>query len=56
MKNRRKENAANEDIILQADAVTDLPITDEQANQIKAGLGTTTGKIYVATDVGVYVS
>ena len=41
MNNRKKENAPNEVINLQADALTDLPVTDEQAHETKAGTGKT---------------
>ena len=34
---KAKEHAKNDDINLQADALTDLPVTDEQAEQTKAG-------------------
>ena len=39
MENRRIENAPNEGINLQADALADLPVTDEQADETKAGTG-----------------
>lgn len=45
MENRRKENAPNEGIDLQADALTDLPVTDEQADETKAGTGKQPGSI-----------
>lgn len=41
MENRRKENAPHEGTELQADALTDLPVTDEQADETKAGTGKT---------------
>lgn len=37
MKDRKKENATNDDINLQAEALTDLPVADEQAEQAKGG-------------------
>lgn len=37
MENRRKANASNNDINLQAEALTDLTVTNERAEQAKGG-------------------
>ena len=37
METTEKENSKNEDINIQADALSDLPVTDEQADQTRAG-------------------
>ena len=37
MENRRKANATNDDINVQAAALSDLPVTVEQAEQAKGG-------------------
>ena len=37
MKEIKREGAPNEDINLQADALTDLPVTVEQADETKGG-------------------
>lgn len=37
MENSKKANATNAGINLQADALTDLPVTHEQADEIKGG-------------------
>ena len=40
MEDRKKRNATNDNINLQADTLIDLPLTDEQAEEAKAGDGT----------------
>ena len=52
MKTKQKEK--NDVSTPQADALTDLPVTDGQANQTRAGASPPNGKIYVATNVGVF--
>ena len=37
MKTTKKENAKNDNINLQADALSELPLADEQADEIKGG-------------------
>ena len=37
MKGIKREDTSNEDINLQADALTDLPVADEQADETKGG-------------------
>jgi hypothetical protein len=37
MEDRKKANATNDDINIQADALTDLPVADEQVNETKGG-------------------
>lgn len=37
MKDRKIENTNNDDINIQADALTDLPVSAEQAEQAKGG-------------------
>jgi hypothetical protein len=49
-----QDHIKNDEIDLQADALNDLPVTDEQANQTRAGAGAPNGKLYVATNVGVF--
>ncbi|HSB10609.1 MAG TPA: hypothetical protein VLM38_14060 [Blastocatellia bacterium] len=39
MKNRKKEKATNDKVNLQADTLTDLPVTDEQADDTRGGRG-----------------
>jgi hypothetical protein len=39
----------------QTESLCDLPVADEQANQTKAGASQPTGKLYVATNVGLFV-
>ena len=34
---KAEENVKNDDINLQADALTDLPVADEQADEVKGG-------------------
>jgi hypothetical protein len=36
------------------ETLTDLPVTDEQASQTRAGASTLNGKLYLATEVGVF--
>jgi hypothetical protein len=38
----------------QTESLSDLPIADEQANQTKAGAHTPNGRLYLATDAGVF--
>jgi hypothetical protein len=47
-----KENLKNEEIKLAEEKLVDLPVVEEQADETK-GAGTATGKLYVATNVGV---
>jgi len=39
MENSKKANATNDDINLRADALTDLPVAERQADETKAGTG-----------------
>ena len=50
-----KEKVKNEQIKQAEEKLEDLPVVDEQAEETK-GAGTATGKLYVATNVGVFVS
>lgn len=54
MKMKTKQKEKNDVSTPQADALTDLPVTDGQANQTRAGASPPNGKIYVATNVGVF--
>ena len=50
-----KDKVKNEEIKLAEETLEDLPIIDQQAEETN-GAGTATGKLYVATNVGVFVS
>jgi hypothetical protein len=52
---KAQENIKNDEINVQADALTDLPVADEQADRATGG-GAASGRIYVATEVGVFVT
>ena len=54
MKDRKNQTTKNNEVNLQSDALTDLPVADEQANQTKAGAAQPVGRLYLATDVGVF--
>lgn len=45
-----KKNGTN----LQTDHLRDLTVQDEQSNQTKSGAGVPNGKVYVATNLGVF--
>ena len=55
-----KEKVKNEDINIQADALSDLPVSDEQAQQAKGGteeaktrtVGSTVTWTYIVTNPG----
>ena len=47
------EHSKNDEIDLPTAHLLDLPITDDQANHTKAG-GQPSGRLYVATNVGIY--
>jgi hypothetical protein len=49
-----QENIKNEESNLESDALTELPVTEEQANQTKAGAAQPNGRLFLATDVGVF--
>jgi len=51
METTGKENATNHEINLQAEALTDLPLADEQAGETKAG-ASGTGKTMAAEVLG----
>ena len=48
------ENVKNDNLSPQADALTDLPVADEQANQTKAGASQPNGRLFLGTEVGVF--
>ena len=54
MKGTKKEGASNEDINPQVDALTDLPVADEQAEQTRAGAIDQQGRILLGTDGGIW--
>jgi hypothetical protein len=54
MKDRKNQTTTNNDVSLQSDALTDLPVADEQANETKAGASQPNGRLYLATEVGVF--
>lgn len=54
MTDRENQTTKNNEVNLQPDALTDLPVADEQANQTKAGAAQPNGKLFLATDVGVF--
>jgi hypothetical protein len=54
MKERTHQTTMNDESRPQAEALTDLPVTDEQAGRTTAG-GTPAGRLYVATQTGVFV-
>ena len=49
-----KEQTKNEEIKLAEEKLADLPVSENQAEETK-GAGAPNGKLYVATDVGVFV-
>jgi hypothetical protein len=51
---KTQEMIKNDEVDSQADALTDLPVTDEQANQSKAGEFQPQGRLYIGTEVGVW--
>ena len=50
-----KDKVKNEETNLAERKLEDLPVTEEQAEETK-GAGAPTGRVFVATDVGVYVN
>ena len=50
-----KEKLKDDEITFADEKLEDLPVNEEQAAGTK-GAGAATGKVYVATDVGVFVS
>jgi hypothetical protein len=54
MKLKTQEHIKHDGSSLQTDHLLDLPVTNEQADQTTAGAYTVNGKLYVATNVGVY--
>jgi hypothetical protein len=55
MKDTKDQTTTNTEVNLQSDALTDLPVGDEEANETKAG-GAPNGRLFLGTEVGVYVS
>jgi hypothetical protein len=53
MKMKVKEIAKNEAINLQADALTDLPVTDEQADRARGGIDQQ-GRLLIGTEGGLW--
>ena len=51
----KTQDLKNDEINLKADALTDLPVADEQSDSAKGG-ATASGKLFVATNVGVFVT
>mgnify|MGYP003577586693 CR=1 FL=1 len=51
---KAQDNIKHDEITPQADPLRDLPVTEDQANQTKAGASAPIGKLYVGTNVGVY--
>ena len=54
MKDRTQANITNEESHRQAEALTDLPVADERANQTKAGGYDSLGRLYSVTDASKY--
>ncbi len=54
MNDRESQTPTNNEINPQADALTDLPVADEQANQTRAGASKPNGRLVLATDVGQF--
>ena len=50
MKDSKKENARNDEINAQTDALTDLPVANEQADAINGSTKGSTGDIYIMQD------
>ena len=48
METTEREDATNDNVDLQADTLTDLPVIDEQADETKGGTRNGTIKIYCA--------
>lgn len=49
-----QENIKHDESDLQADPLRDLSVTEDQANQTKAGASAPNGRLYVGTNVGVF--
>jgi hypothetical protein len=54
MKDRKNQTTTNNEVNLQSEALTDLPVADEQANQTKAGASQPNGRLFLGTKVGVF--
>ena len=54
MKDTNDQTTTNTEINLESDALTDLPVADEEANETKAG-GSPNGRLFIGTEVGVFV-
>jgi hypothetical protein len=54
MKTENQEQLLNDKGDSRVETLTDLPVTDEQANQTRAGANSLNGKLYLATEVGVF--
>ena len=52
MKDRMEVKVTSEDINTQADALADLPVADEQAEETKGGIGSTVTWTYKVTNTG----
>ena len=50
-----QNNTKDDEINIQGEALTDLPVTDEQADGVRAG-GAPGGRLFLGTEVGVFVS
>ena len=53
---KTQEKIKNDEITSQPDALTDLPVTDEQSDRATGGAGQPpSGRIFLGTEVGVFV-
>jgi hypothetical protein len=54
MKDRENQTTTNNEVNSQTEALTDLPVADEQADDTTAGASAPNGRLYLGTQVGVF--
>ena len=54
MKDRKNQTTTNKESNLEADALTDLPVADEQAKQTRAGGFDAQGRLLIGTEGGIW--
>lgn len=53
MRDRKNQTTAKSEIVLQTDALSDLPVTDEQADGARDGFDSQ-GRLLIATEGGLW--
>lgn len=53
-KDGKNQATTNNEINSQSEALADLPVADEQADETKAGASAPNGRLYLGTQVGVF--